>query len=109
MKKKKLSFSYQVYQLVKKVPPGKVVTYKQIAQALKSKAYRAVGQALKRNPNPLKIPCHRVIASNGTIGGFKGQKQGKAVQKKMELLKKEGIKFEGKKITDLTKVLYFFR
>ena len=56
-----MNFNEKVWQLTKKIPKGKVTTYKLIAQKLKTKAYRAVGQALKRNPHAPKVPCHRVV------------------------------------------------
>lgn len=93
-------FNQKVYYLTKQVPKGKVTTYKSIARAMKTKAYQAVGQALKNNPHPPFIPCHRVVKSNGTIGGFAGQTKGKNIKKKINLLKKEGIKFQGQKIKD---------
>lgn len=80
------SFNSKCYELLKKVPKGKVVTYKDIANALKTKAYRAVGNAMHYNSNAPKVPCHRVINSNGKIGGYS-----KGVKKKIEMLKKEGV------------------
>ena len=59
-------FSEKVYFLTKKVPKGRVTTYKELAKKLKTKAYRAVGQALKCNPYAPKVPCHRVVKSVGT-------------------------------------------
>jgi len=76
-------FQKRVFSLLPK--KGKVTTYKNIAQKLKTSP-RAVGNALKNNPYPIKIPCHRVIRSNGKIGGFK-----LGVKKKQWLLRKEGI------------------
>lgn len=84
-------FQKRVYNLVNKIPKGKVTTYKAIAKKLKSSP-RAVGKALNKNPWPIKIPCHRVIKSDGKIGGYK-----LGIKKKIELLKKEGIKIEFKK------------
>jgi methylated-DNA-[protein]-cysteine S-methyltransferase len=66
-------FSKMVYQLTKHIPEGKVATYKSIAATLNTKGYRAVGQVLKMNRNP-DVPCHRVVRSNGEIGGFLGTK-----------------------------------
>ncbi len=64
-------FTQRVLREVKEIPYGEVRTYKEIAQAIGNpKASRAVGQALKRNPVPILIPCHRVIRSNGKLGGF---------------------------------------
>ena len=63
------SFNEHCYDLLKKVPKGKVTTYKDLAKALKTKAYRAVGNAMNKNPYPGsrkgQVPCHRVIKSNG--------------------------------------------
>ncbi len=80
-------FQKRVYGLVKKIPKGKITTYKEIAKALNSSP-RAVGQALKRNPFPINIPCHRVIKSDGSLGGYKGKVNSKL---KKELLEKEGV------------------
>jgi len=80
------NFNQRCYNLLKKVPRGKVTTYKAIANKLNTKAYRAVGQALNKNPNPIKVPCHRVINSNGKLGGYS-----KGIKKKIQLLKQEGV------------------
>lgn len=71
----------------KKIPKGKTSTYKAIAQKLKTSP-RTVGQALKRNPCAPKILCHRVVMSNGSLGGYKGKLNSK---KKRELLRSEGV------------------
>ncbi|KYK26082.1 hypothetical protein AYK26_01270 [Euryarchaeota archaeon SM23-78] len=84
-------FQRKVYALLKKVPKGKVTTYGALAKKLKSSP-RAVGQALRVNPYAPKVPCHRVVSSDGSIGGFRGKTQGKAVREKIGLLRKEGIK-----------------
>lgn len=89
-------FQKKVYSIVRKIPKGKITTYKEIAKKLKSSP-RAVGQALKRNPYAPKVPCHRVICSNRKIGGYAG-KNPKNIQKKINLLKKEGIKIKNQKI-----------
>ncbi len=62
-------FDQKVLNLVRQIPYGSTVTYKFLAEKLNTSA-RAIGQALKRNPYPLIIPCHRVIKSDGSIGGF---------------------------------------
>jgi len=86
-------FQEKVYLLTKEIPRGKVTTYKLLAESLNTKAYRAVGQALKHNPYAPVVPCHRVINSDGSLGGFAfGRKR------KMELLKKEGILIKKNKI-----------
>ncbi|MCK5107770.1 MAG: MGMT family protein, partial [Nanoarchaeota archaeon] len=63
-------FENRVYSLCKKIPRGKVSTYGEIAKALNSKCARAVGNALNKNPYAPKVPCHRVVKSNGKVGGF---------------------------------------
>jgi len=82
-------FQVMVLQAARRIPSGSVSTYGQIAQAIGSpKASRAVGQALGRNPVPIVIPCHRVIASDGSLGGYSG---GGGLQSKRFLLGLEGI------------------
>lgn len=76
------SFKKKVFKIVAKIPKGKVLTYKKVAElASKPKAWRAVGNILNKNRNS-KIPCHRVICSNGKIGGYnRGEKIKKALLK----------------------------
>ncbi len=101
MLKVNMSFKERVWEIVKKVPRGRVTTYKEIAKALgNKKACRAVALALKMNPKPIEIPCHRVVRSDGSIGGYS-----LGVDKKIELLKGEGVRIENGKV-DLKK--YFF-
>lgn len=90
------SFFSRVYEVVKKIPKGKVATYKQIAVlAGNKKACRAVGTAMKNNPDMTIIPCHRVVGSDGAMHGYSA---GQGVTTKIEMLKKEGVKFVGKKV-----------
>ncbi|MBU4502448.1 MAG: MGMT family protein [Nanoarchaeota archaeon] len=96
-------FKDRVYKLAKKIPKGNVTTYKEIAKSLNSKAYRAVGTAMNKNPFAPIVPCHRVINSDGKIGGFAS-----GVNKKIRLLESEGVKVKDKKI-DLKKYLFKFR
>jgi len=96
-------FEVKVLNLTKKIPKGKVTTYKEIAKALNTKAYRAVGTALKKNPYA-KVPCHRVINSNGKVGSYKGKPNSK---EKIRLLKKEGIEMKNNKI-NLKKFTFSF-
>lgn len=96
------SFSERCYQILKKVPRGKVTTYREIARALRSKAYRAVGNAMNRNPRAPHVPCHRVVKSDGRVGGFAS-----GTRKKISMLKKEGIKIVKGKI-NLKKYLHKF-
>ncbi|HIH14984.1 MAG: methylated-DNA-[protein]-cysteine S-methyltransferase [archaeon GW2011_AR17] len=97
----------QVYTVCKKIPQGKVTTHKEIAKALNTKAYQAIDQALKRNPYAPEVPCHRVVSSTGNLHGFKGKRNGKAIEEKKYLLKKEGIEIKNNKI-DLKKYLFSF-
>jgi len=80
-----ITFTQKVYEVVKKIPKGSVLTYKEVAKKAGSpRAYRGVGNILNKNHNP-QIPCHRVIRSDGKLGGYnKGEKQ------KIVILKKEG-------------------
>ena len=79
-------FQEKVYNVVKKIPKGKVLTYKEVAQFIgKPLAYRAVGNALNKNPFK-SVPCHRVIRSNGKIGGF-----AKGTKEKIRILREEGF------------------
>ena len=83
---KKAGFSQEVYAVVTTIPRGKTLTYKEIAKlAGRPKAYRAVGNILTKNNDPC-VPCHRVVRSDGSVGGYnKGQ------QKKKELLEQEKL------------------
>jgi O-6-methylguanine DNA methyltransferase len=78
-----------LYTLVQKIPRGRVTTYQRLAVALGFPHHaRWVGQLLKRNPTPLTVPCHRVIASNGKISGYFGVAES---TRQRELLVSEGI------------------
>lgn len=85
-------FQAKVYDIVSKIPKGETRTYKQIADILGIKAYQAIGQALKKNPDLKNIPCHRVIKSNGEVGGYFGKTNQTAKNKKLKLLRAEGVK-----------------
>ena len=95
-----MKFNQKVYKLCQKIPKGKISTYKEIAKKLNSKAYRAVGNALNKNPYAPKVPCHRVIKTNGEVGGFAS-----GTKNKIKLLEKEGIKINNSKI-DLENIFY---
>ncbi|OGD81544.1 cysteine methyltransferase [Candidatus Collierbacteria bacterium RIFOXYD1_FULL_40_9] len=97
-----MTFAEKVYEQLRQVPRGKVTTYKNLAAALGTKAYRAVGSALKNNPYAPEVPCHRVIKSNGKVGGFMGKMTGEEVAKKIVMLRNEGVEIVGWKI-DLEK------
>ena len=87
MQKNLLNFRERVFEVVKKIPKGKTMTYKQVAEKIGSpRAFRAVGNALHTNFDP-KIPCHRVIRSDGKTGGYN-----RGAEKKKTILKKEGVR-----------------
>ena len=89
---KKLShtkFQLKVWKYLKSIPEGKVKSYKQVAEAIKSpKSARAVANACAKNPYAPKIPCHRVIRSDGAIGGYSGRG---GIKQKLKLLKSEKV------------------
>ena len=85
-------FEIKVWNLISKIPRGEVRTYKELAiQINRPKSARAVANACGKNPYPVKIPCHRVIRSDGKLGGYSG-KGGTKTKKK--LLKNEGYLYE---------------
>jgi methylated-DNA-[protein]-cysteine S-methyltransferase len=89
-----------VYELLLKIPAGKVSTYGDLAKALGNpSASREIGRILGRNPNPVKVPCHRVVKASGKVGGyFYGS------DRKKQLLEKEGISFNDEIVNDFKKV-----
>ncbi len=96
-------FNQTIWNLTKKIPKGKVTTYKLLAEAAGSKAYRAVGQAMNKNPYAPIVPCHRVVNSKGHLHGF-----AHGLKKKAELLRNEGIGIKNNKIVDFEKVVFRF-
>ncbi len=112
-----MGFNEQVWEACRKIPPGKVTTYGELARALGTKAYRAVGNALNKNPygawgwvgGPKEqsslelVPCHRVVKSTGEIGGFAF-----GDERKIELLKKEGVEIKEGKVLNFEKRLFVF-
>ncbi len=88
MRLKGTRFQVKIWKFLKKIPPGKVMTYKEIAVFLNMpNAARAVANACAKNPYPPSIPCHRVIRSDGKLGGYSGPG---GLKTKKKLLKKEG-------------------
>ena len=99
-------FANQVYNTVKKIPEGKISTYKEVAIAIgKPTASRAVGQILKKNPYAPIVPCHRVVSSNGAIGGYFGVTNSNI---KLELLQEEGIPILDNKVITMKDFLHPF-
>ena len=84
-------FQLKVWNYLKKIPKGQTRTYLEVAKAIKRpKSVRAVANAIGKNPNAPKIPCHRVIRSDGKLGGYSGPG---GIKTKKKLLKSEGIIF----------------
>ena len=81
-----MTFQEKIYEIVKKIPKGSTLTYREVAKLSgRPKAYRAVGNVLNKNYDP-KIPCHRVVRSDGKSGGYN-----RGVQNKKDILKQEGV------------------
>lgn len=100
--KGKKSFAELVFTKTKLIPQGKVSTYKLVAKAIgRPRAMRAVGNALNKNCDP-KVSCHRVVRSDGAIGGFR-----RGTAAKIKILRKEGVKIINGKVL-LEKYLYEF-
>lgn len=93
MQNEKSKFKNRVFKVVKRIPRGKVLTYKKAAQFVgHPKAWRAVGNILSKNKNK-KIPCHRIVYSDRKVGGYQ-----QGIKKKILLLKKEGVKIKKSKV-----------
>jgi methylated-DNA-[protein]-cysteine S-methyltransferase len=89
MKLKGTKFQLKVWSYLRKIPRGSLKTYSQVAKAIgKPRAVRAVANAIGKNPYAPKIPCHRVIRSDGSLGGYSGKG---GIKTKRFLLKKEGV------------------
>ncbi len=97
-------FQRQVYEAVVQIPEGRVMTYQGLARIIGCGSCQAVGQALKRNPFAPAVPCHRVIKSDLTIGGFVGQRGGEEVGRKLALLAGEGVLFENGRLQEPERV-----
>jgi len=96
--------STKVYTKLLQVPEGKVTTYSDLAKAVGLKnGQRVIGTIMKNNPFPVIIPCHRVVRSDGKIGGYT---YGEMV--KFKMLTKEGIKIKDWKIIDFDKEKFYF-
>ena len=102
---KKTIKNEDVYDLLRKIPAGKVTTYGDLAKALGNpSASRIIGSIIGKNPNPIQVPCHRVVMSDGKLGGY-----AYGTAKKKELLEKEGLSFTNGIVSDFKKVrVYIF-
>ncbi|MBI4053204.1 MAG: MGMT family protein [Candidatus Diapherotrites archaeon] len=102
MEAKKQTFQEKVWNACKKIPAGKVSTYAGIAKAVGNPAaFRAVGNALNKSPGMPHVPCHRVIKSDGGLGGF-----AKGAKVKRRLLAREGVLAVHGRVLDLGKRLF---
>ncbi len=97
-------FQQACYDLLKQIPTGKVTTYTDIAHALGGKAYRAVGTAMNKNPNPIIVPCHRVVNSDGRLGNYAF-----GCERKQQLLESEGVCVVGGRVEDFEQVRFRFK
>lgn len=88
-----MTFPEKVWVMTARVPLGRVTTYGEIARALGTRAYRAVGQALHRNPYAPAVPCHRVVGADGSLTGYGG-----GLRKKIQLLRSEGVPVRNGKV-----------
>ena len=99
-----MTLSIQVYKKLLQVPEGKITTYGDLAKAVGiTNGQRVIGNIMKKNPFPAIVPCHRVVQSNGEIGGYA---YGKKV--KSNMLSNEGIKIQNGKIIDFNKKKFSF-
>ena len=81
-----MTFNQKAWTLCARIPRGQVATYADLARALNTHAYRAVGNAMNKNPYAPKVPCHRVVGSDGSLTGYAG-----GLAKKRRMLAEEGI------------------
>ncbi len=97
------SFKTKIYHITKQIPRGKVATYGQLAKLAGSPgAARAVGMCMKTNPNAPIVPCHRVVAADGSLTGYSA---GNGIQTKQKMLLEEGVQFRNNRV-DLQKSLW---
>jgi methylated-DNA-[protein]-cysteine S-methyltransferase len=93
-----MNFNQKVWALTARIPKGQLATYGDIARALGTKAYRAVGNAMNRNPYAPKVPCHRVVGSTGRLTGFAG-----GLAKKQKMLEAEGVPCSNSQVKEFQK------
>lgn len=101
------AFQQTVYAATRRIPRGRVTTYQLLAARIGCASCRAIGQALRRNPYAPQVPCHRVIASDGTPGGFQGRRSGSALRRKIRLLAAEGVRFRQGRLADPDRLYRF--
>jgi len=98
-------FQRRVWEVIALIPEGSVTTYGVIARYLGTKAVRAVGTAVGKNPYAPKVPCHRVVPADGRLGNYSGEG---GVKRKQVLLESEGVRVKEGKIVDFERVFYDF-
>lgn len=91
-------FQRRVYDETRRIPRGTVITYGELARRIGCGSAQAVGQALRRNPFAPEVPCHRVVAADGSLHGFYGERSGVALGRKRALLESEGVTFDGDRV-----------
>ena len=96
-----MELSKRVYAVARRIPMGRISTYREVAHAIGCRCYRLIGQILAKNPHK-NVPCHRVVKSNGEVGGFCGSAENR---KKIEILRKEGIIIKKGEIQDFENML----
>lgn len=84
-------FQRRVYLELLLVPKGQTISYGELARRIGCRSAQAVGQALRKNPFAPEVPCHRVVAADGSMHGFHGQTQGEMIEKKRTMLLEEGV------------------
>jgi len=103
-------FRRKVYDALLDVPEGYVTTYGALAKRIGCASAQAVGGALRHNPFAPEVPCHRVLASDGTIGGFSGHRDGPDIARKIALLRAEGVEMDDEgKLLDAKQFILDFR
>jgi len=99
-----MNLDKKIYKKLLEVPEGKITTYGELAKAVGlTNGQRTVGKIMNKNPYPAIIPCHRVVKSDGKIGGY-----AYGVEIKTNMLKNEGIKIQNGKILDWENTVYRF-
>ena len=99
------AFQRRVYAEALKIPRGTVISYGELARRIGSGSARAVGQALRVNPFAPEVPCHRVVAADGSLTGFCGERDTAALARKRSLLESEGVEFDDRGRVRLMKEL----
>jgi methylated-DNA-[protein]-cysteine S-methyltransferase len=97
-----MNFNQKVWALTARIPRGRVTTYAELARALDSNGYRAVGNAMNKNPYAPGVPCHRVVGSDGKLTGYAG-----GLDKKRAMLLREGVRIDARDRADLAAMFHF--